>query len=100
MALNRVGKVSPSNRSYGRGTDNYYSPARYAVFNAAGTVIGTLLGSDARYMETSTWTVYWLGPTGDPREVFSAKSFKAAKAWALAWDGLPPLRWRDRLTEA
>jgi hypothetical protein len=92
-----IKKSASASRSYGRGGDNYRSPALYAVLDDSGARIGMIMGSNAGYMERSQWEVLWLNPTtGMPRVVRYAKSFKEAKAWAEAWDGNTGVRpeWR------
>ena len=83
--------------AYGRGRDSYRTPARYAVLDAAGTKVGIILGSATGYMESTKWEVCWVSPTtGMPRVVYYAKSYRDAKAWAMAWDGRTNVRpeWR------
>jgi len=80
-------KTRKASTSYGRGIDNYRSPATYAVVNADGQRVGLILGTDAGYMARSTWTVNFLGLNGIPRTIHYSDSFKAAKAWAQEWDG-------------
>jgi len=95
MSGNRVVKEAAASRAYGRGSDNYRSPARYAVVRD-GKRIGIILGTDAGFMEKSRWSVEWLQPsTGLPRTVFEGDSFAIAKAWAESWDGQGPVRWRN-----
>jgi hypothetical protein len=89
-----VKKIRAASQSFGRGSDNYRTPAGYAVLDATGTEVGIILGSRVGFMQRSTWAVYWLSPTGMPRTVHTADSFAAAKTWAQTWDGQAPTQWR------
>jgi hypothetical protein len=90
-----VRKNRAATQSFGRGSDNYRTPAGYAVLDATGATVGIILGSRAGYMQKSRWEVCWLSPTGMPRTVHQADSFAAAKAWAQTWDGQAPIQWRN-----
>lgn len=85
-------KLTAASTSYGRGPDNYRSPATYAVLDAAGARVGLILGTRAGYMQKSRWEVCWVSPAGVPRTVHYADSFRAAKTWAEQWDGVVGVR--------
>lgn len=92
-----IKKIHAAGQSYGRGSDNYRTPAIYGIFNEAGKKVGEIQGSSYQYMEKPTWEVIWFSPSGMPRSISPfLKTFAVAKAWAQAWDGRGPAEWDPR----
>lgn len=50
-------KVRAASRAYGRGSDNYYVPGRYAIIQD-GVEIGAIVGRDRRYMDPGSWEIH------------------------------------------
>jgi hypothetical protein len=83
--MNTIKRIQSSSRSYGRGRDSSYTPAKYGVFSQEGEQIGTILGSSVCYMETSNWELDKYDENGHLRSVKSFRSFKTAKSFAEDW---------------
>lgn len=90
----RVTKLRKADTTYGDRAAMFHVPAVYAVLNDAGAKAGEIRGSTTGYMERTSWELWWFDSNGSPRTVKYFDSYKAAKAWAETWDGLPPERFR------
>lgn len=87
-----IKKIQKSYRSYGRGPDNTYTPARYGIFRDEKQV-GTIAASRmVRYMEQPWWEVSRIDdiaftPDGPSMSTIVGvkRTFKEAKAKAHAY---------------
>lgn len=71
-----------SDRSYGRGADNQYIPAKYHIVKN-GELVGFLSGTPSRFMGKSTWEVGEF-VNGKPRPIRNLfESFSSAKFFAI-----------------
>jgi hypothetical protein len=79
-----IKKIQKSSRSYGRGMDSTYSPARYGIFQDGKQVGLIAVARPLRYMERPLWEVIL---THDGTYMYAvvkiANSFKLAKQKAL-----------------
>ena len=76
-------KIVPADRSYGRGMDNRYIPARYGIFED-GEQIGQISADSVGYMEPVYWDVTWDSKENMPYGRYGLHSFREAKEWARA----------------
>lgn len=75
-----------SDRSYGRGMDNVYYPAKYGIF-VDGELKGYITSRGVRYMDSADWGVSYITKEGKIRGLASffgmSKPFTKAKEWVV-----------------
>jgi hypothetical protein len=84
--MNEIRKETAASQSFGRGSDNYRSAAKYGVWRD-GKKIGMLMADDVRYMQKRQWEVLRFDEAGVIRPYRRFDSFNLAKAFASTWDG-------------
>jgi hypothetical protein len=81
-----IKKAAAAGRSFGRGMDNYRTPARYEIF-FNDRLIGSIVGKRVGYMDSGTWEIYYVeAATGlwRPAKTFYIGGRKAAVEWVHA----------------
>ncbi len=91
--MTEIRKARTASQSYGRGSDQAHSTARYEIV-VDGVVVGSIYGSDTSYGQRADWNVDRLAANGQwrpsktfwasaPSTVRAGGAFKAAKAYAM-----------------